>query len=219
VNCRLCVVSFVAVTACGFGRSQQFASVEGDVYLVMQNGDTKRGAGRTVYLVADPDSATFRRMAAACDSVKTQLATLRSTSTKETIRAFEQRLRASRQLADTNPYQAEETESLAEKSNVRAQAAIGRFESLYRQLPQRIAAMLPNPLDSARAGMEARYFLRMPSGSYLLYSEWLIGDIPYQWVVPIKASAGDSLRKDLDNGALGVHPCGSANTVQAEFTR
>jgi hypothetical protein len=51
------------------GERSAHASIEGDVYLVAQNGDVKKGPGRTVYLIRDSDSLRTK-MAEACDVAK-----------------------------------------------------------------------------------------------------------------------------------------------------
>jgi len=52
----LFVAGFLAIVACN-----KPASVDGDIYLVMQNGDVKRGAGNTVRLLKAADSSRAGR--------------------------------------------------------------------------------------------------------------------------------------------------------------
>ena len=154
------------------------ATVEGDIYLVMQSGDTKPGAGRTVYLLAD--TPEFRaRHDQICTSHQARHEVARAADSAE----FERRsdlIRTRQTLPSTMPDAARRERA----------AAIDSVTSLIATV---IRAQVPS-------GMAAHYRLEgVVPGRYILFSEWKIGNEDYQWWSPIVLTPAQAMRHDLDN--------------------
>lgn len=162
------------------------ATVEGDIYLVMESGDTKAGAGRTVYLLADtPDFR--RRHAQICASHRVRYETARAADAAALQRAVQ--LMIAGELPPPPP-------SLRENGIT--------IDSITSLIATVIRAQVPS-------GMAAHYrFDRVAPGRYILFAEWKIGMQDYQWWSPIVLTPGQPMRRDLDNSteAAGQVYCG-----------
>jgi hypothetical protein len=168
------------------GRGQIGAAiVEGDVYLVMQSGDTKRGAGRTVFLLRDADGSLRDRppcfRGGRIRELEDWKAALTDTETMS---------RAGRRGMPTIPEIVDRQwriKKLLEDQRDSAQYDIIRSIAIWM-------------VDSAGTGMNAHYHLRISRpGKYVLFSSWTIVDREYVWWAPITVAAGGAYVKDLDN--------------------
>jgi hypothetical protein len=164
------------------------ATVEGDVYLVMQNGDTKRGAGRTVMLLRDDDGKLRTRANLPCLELELKISPLRQwlaalPDTERMARSGQQGLPSMYDLA---------------ARRLRIEKGIAEFKDAARRaMLTELAVAL---VDSVGTGMNANYRLTVTRpGNYVLFSEWTIGDNVYAWWAPITIAAGQSLKRDLDN--------------------
>lgn len=162
------------------------ASVHGNVYLVMASGDTKRGAGRTVFLSRDTDSlqATIGRV---CDEYAG-----RARGRWDTVAAAQRRWL-------TVPMDNPAVDALQQR-----QAAIlarNRADELASHLAIDLAIM-GAVADTTGSGLDARYAFRgVQPGRYLLFAAWDIGEHQYRFVAPITLAPRDDVTRDLDNSA------------------
>lgn len=171
----------------GVDTVQAAGSIEGDVYLVMKSGDTKKGAGRTIYLVRDSDSLHQRLLRicaepAPVDSIDRRAAVLHD-SALAAIRARNPQLM--KQLA------------IRERATV-----LSRDSVKIRRIAAFRLEVLAAAVDSVGTGMNAHYrFSRVSPGKFILFAEWTIADNAYQWWSPIVLAAGQSMTRDLDNSS------------------
>jgi hypothetical protein len=156
-------------------------SAEGDVFLVMKNGDTKKGAGRTILLVRNSDSLQAQ-IGAACDRVKPAMA-----ATSRRIKAITDSIIALPTFVD-----------LFTRHSDEAIAALGVEEHAMRDSVD--AALGRFVADTTGTGIAAHYrFTKIRPGSYLLVGSWKIGNNDYRWVAPIKITGAQAMHRDLDN--------------------
>lgn len=150
------------------------ATIQGDVYLVMRSGDTKRGAGLRVALVT-PSTPILDNVRAMCRS--------RDSTLLQKVKKLE--LPDSAALA-----------SVWETERKRAQQDLSGILLAYGQ-----------PVF-AKTGINAHYrFSGVRPGSYLIYSEWTIGDMSHVWLTTASVGAGESITVDLDNEAVEEDKC------------
>lgn len=176
--------------------------IEGDAYLVMQSGDTKRGAGRAIRLLrdspqlqsdlADVCAALELRVAAIRDSMAGPTAATKDSSEAAYRRSLadvlnESKRQAWRTLSDRHIKMLETSTVLVAGARAQATAQIDRL-------------IVQSTADTTGTGMNAHYtFTRVAPGNYILFGDWRIGDNDYQWWAPVTAVAGRTVRRDLDN--------------------
>jgi hypothetical protein len=159
-------------------------SIEGDVYLMMKSGDTKRGAGRLVALFRADDSLEARTrgicgaFATSLRPIIAQLESLKNDAVKHPGYG------ATPLFAD-----------LWGKTN----ADLARVTEAMRVRYD--AALLTSAAETTGSGASAHYaFPRVPAGKYLVFSSWPIGDVHhYAWIAPVEVAAGQHVKRDLDN--------------------
>lgn len=172
------------------------ATIVGDVYLVMENGDTKRGAGREILLLP-PDVETKRDSVCrlpfpvrtrVSDSL-TKIARRSSDSAAFYLWQRKDSDRARRFYQDASRH-----EELASSARISAEtSAEQRRENALRRLLQSAVAR-------AHTGMNARYsFENIPPGRYVIYGEWRISGVTYAWLAPVEVSGAGNVHRDLDN--------------------
>lgn len=177
--------------------------ITGDVYLVMQSGDTKRGSGRQVYLIQSPDSIE-QEIRSICASVGLEAKHAGQQGAALLKEASELADKAQEAMATRTRMGlafAQSTLNSAEKSTASARE-LGRRATLLRDSTLFLIGLTISraAIDSASAGINAHYrFDDVPPGRYALYSQWTIGENDYRWWVPISVQSGDSIRRDLDN--------------------
>ena len=182
---RTGVVLLAVCAACGT-RTPKVATVQGDIYLVMKNGDVKRGAGNTVRLLPDT-GAVQAAIAQACSTVKADQAVL---------------FRQSKVLEDKAKHQApdEALRTLTEASSILETAEPGFNHRYYFSLD---SLLLPLILIETGTGMNGHYsFDHVRPGRYILWAETEISDHHYTWWAPLAVTRADSIKKDLDNSSL-----------------
>jgi hypothetical protein len=197
-------LAVLALTVCNTlaqaqeGQHTATGSVSGSVYLVMQNGDTKRGAGVTVYLLRDTkDLERWRDTLCpqrALGSIKLQLSHLSTMVSR--YKAMEANSRTK-----TDLYAKEQAASEAQADSF--------SQETIRQRRENLAAAI---VDTVGTGMEARYqFANVIPGQYVLFAEWAIADKPYAWWAPVEVLPGQSVKHDLDNSTEkgGALYCGA----------
>jgi hypothetical protein len=149
-------------------------SIKGDVYLMMQSGDTKRGAGQTVYLVQDSDS------------LRAEIGRL-CTKHAARLKARLDTLEANPQRWLKVPMTNAEVDALdAGNANIKARGLIddaATIDAINRAIVRRA-------LDTTGSGMNAHYeFPRVPPGGYLLLAPWDIAEHRYRFAVPVTVAA------------------------------
>ena len=171
------VIAGVTLTFPACAGKSNTASIGGDLYLLMQNGDVKRGAANTVRLLAD--SSLRPAMDGLCRSYAGRLAALgrrpkpaRSPSWPLLMAAW---VDSQRTL----------------EANVRAQMS---------------TVLLGAKAAESATGVNGHYQVTgLAPGRYVLWAETEIGDRHYTWWAPLALAAGDSVNKDLDNSAEADH--------------
>lgn len=164
-------------------RAPSRGTIEGDVYLVMKSGDTKRGAGRMVLLLKDSPSLQAS-MHAACLQYALRVAPL---------------VTWKRALEDSAAHASDSLYALIARST-RVDRGIQALKD--EAVDSIVAAIAANLVDSTSAGMSAHYvFEGVRAGRYVLYSQWQIADYGYRWWAPIAVAAGRRVRRDLDNSS------------------
>jgi hypothetical protein len=165
------------------------ASLEGDVYLVMQDGDTKKGAGGKVFLVRKTPGI---------------IADLKATCAQQT-RELSPRIVEVGELVNF----AKSYPQLAAKYTDSAAALMRHIEKRTSDYGrERRLLMQAFAVDSARTGVNARYrFARVRPGDYIVFHQWTIGTTQHQWLTPVTLEPGRARTLDLDNEAKRDHVC------------
>jgi hypothetical protein len=174
--------------------------VEGDVYLVMKSGDTKRGTGRTVYLLQGNVSESLARICASYDDLVSH-----QTDSLNAIR---------NRLYDSAVAVARVSKAAEDRLRVRIgltyhdqDSAKSRTQSLTVHAID--DAINSSVIDTTGSGMDAHYVFSVAKpGKYVVFSGWTIGDRLYQWWAPIDVALGQTLKRDLDNSVeVGSPTC------------
>ena len=171
-------------------------SVEGDVYLVMRNGDVKKAAANTVRLLyADTVRAIQGRICPpAVFLVDSARRLVLSADSLMRVALGQQGASAGQKMADYTVAQNARTAA----DNARAKVQRDAVQMLR-------AVMLGNVLAETRTGMEAHYrFDAVAPGSYALWAETSIGDSFYQWITPVAVTGPGPVRADMDNDTAGL---------------
>lgn len=183
-------------------RQGEAGPLEGDVYLVTKSGDIKRGAGRTVLLIADTDSlaAVGTLLCSAHHAAQEQLRAdwlAAQQAHAKGLDAYVAETRAGVQYSDARQ-QALRTLKAAADSAARRVAR--EPSTAFDRLLARFATLTQS---ESSTGMSAHYtFPALPIGKYVLLSEWTIGDIRYVWWRRARVAAAIATTVDLDNGAI-----------------
>ena len=169
----------IAIAACT-GRPKT-ASVGGDLYLLMQNGDVKRGAGNTVRLLGD--SGPLREsMQGVCRWYAEQ---------RYGVAALGRRALAADMSSLDAINRAERLSTQWQDSETAARAGVR---------VRMMTALIGHKVAEAATGVNGHYqFAGLAPARYVLWAETEIGDHHYTWWAPIALQPGDSVKKDLDN--------------------
>lgn len=147
-------------------------TIEGDVYLVLPNGDVKPIAGNTVRLLENTDHFQATRMQLCGDY-------------QDRYESLEQQYRRSRAEGGLS--------ELREAQRSLMHRTVGEMTAL---LKANTVAEVPTGMRAHY------YFHSVRPGRYFLWVETSISGKPYQWWTPVTVVQDASLRKDLDNSAL-----------------
>lgn len=182
------------------GSESALARVEGDVYLLMQSGDTKRGSGLPVHLVRHSDSLESR-LRAECRHLDSVAARLMSQHLEYSRRAQALHDRATRHTQAENYNQAAEAADAAAAQDRRASQAMREAEALTTTSAVNLRAILSAASSRVTTSGLAAHFTvdSIPPGLYMLVAEWPVGERSYRWLVPVTAVARQTLRQDLDH--------------------
>jgi hypothetical protein len=158
-------------------RSSASGQIEGDLCLVSQSGEIKRGAANEVVLLRAPIdlAARFTELCAA------QRAKFRQANEADSI-AREQITDASAKIQAID----------ATIERIRAGAKQSRVEH--------IALIKSAAFRTAPTGMNAHYaFENVAPGSYILFATMPLGDEMHSWFLPVTVTTGSQVKQDLDN--------------------
>jgi hypothetical protein len=202
-NRAIFLLGFIAITSASSLAGQsgkprraaaQKAFIEGDVYLMMQNGDTKKGAGLTINLLRDGEQLRKRldRICFSHDSLSKEL-----------------------KVREDSPYKAYMDAVLDVRKERLRMEAKAVHDSLANETVATLSAVVFTLAQSAvghsETGMNAHYsFSNIDAGRYIVFGEWTIGNNEYQWWAPVEIKAGQRLANDLNNSveAKGKVYCG-----------
>ena len=171
--------------------SQGVASgvLEGDVYLVMQNGDIKKIAANTVVEIRSDHATDMLRRS--CDVVLSN-----------------EKVEMVKQLASTQA-------SILSMDGIMGTAKGDSLRLLFQQLRARVAnadtvaqrayvsALNDWSVGQSPTGMAAHYrFEKVRAGSHILVATTTIGDTPHFWLISTTVGRDTHVAVDLDNSAL-----------------
>ena len=146
------------------------AALQGDVYLVMKNGDVRPVAGSTVYLL--PDSAYRRIVQEVCRNAPMLIA---------------------RRLLDSLPARKTRADSAADSAAVLAEKWVEASANL-------LANAFVSSGKSTPTGMRAHYvYGEPPAGNYWLWASTQLSNASYFWLSPVQLAAGRNVTLDLGN--------------------
>lgn len=189
-------------TARGPAPATARGGVEGDVYLMMKSGDTKRGAGRAISLLRDTP-----HLRSALDSTCFTYRTIWK-AVRDSLDAVHKAIGAAADGALKEMSKNAGDRAAFERWNALSGHNIAYFDTLAQHqrvieavtMVQVRQALVSATVDTVSAGMNAHFmFARVPAGTYILFGEWKIGDNDYQWWAPVSVVASKTLRRDLDN--------------------
>lgn len=215
-----------AAAACGTGDVP--GSISGDVFLVMANGEVRRGAGQWLYLLpADAGRAREASCARYHAAVRERDEQLVAWTRAKTAIAERRSALLAREADSVHTLILEARQDRA-WSGVQAEQRILRDwqrrekvlrDSLRRAMPSPTAPAVPenyeleaelmvsifsalvrSRVDSAKANIDARFvFTAVPPGAYDVLATTVIGDQRYTWFAPVTVRAGQAVVRDLDN--------------------
>ena len=203
-------VVLLAGVIAGCRHQPSTGSIEGDVFLVMQSGDVKQGAGNTVYLIRASDSLS-RGLAAICADFRKKVGATAARMPSDGTGDTPTKLIGDTSIEVVQSYVSllkETTEQLADMTwgdhSPKATATRAGFDSIGAFVSEAKAAVRAQlalaTVSQTGTGMKAHYrFDQALPGSYDLWAETTIGNNPYTWWAPLTVKAGDSLHVDLDN--------------------
>lgn len=160
--------------------------IEGDIYLVLRNGEIRQGAGRTVLLLRNRGSLEAG-LARICQDRRE-----RNESMKQAI----QQLTDSLEAIPFEQLFAPLGEGLkAQKSALRDSMLMSESYARKKSLELLAGAIQAE----ASAGMNAHYSVSgVPVGEYVLFTEWQLATTIYRWWVPVTVAEGKTIRIDLN---------------------
>jgi hypothetical protein len=171
------------------GKATRSAStVEGDVYVVTQSGDTKRGAGRTVLLLKD---------AGVRDTIRAVCG--RALQHQIDLTKWRAALLDTERLVRSGAYTTEDIYQILNREQ-RIDKGIASWKVDARKaVLDAVAAAI---VDSTGTGMNAHYRFEVARpGSYFLFSDWDMGDNHYVWWAPVTIGR-TAAKRDLDNSVI-----------------
>jgi hypothetical protein len=161
------------------------AKIDGDVYLVTQNGDVKRAASNTVSLVRDSDSLRAG-LAAVCERMERDV--------RPMIQNADSLSRASGRASLAGDHRT--SSRLLGLSNAILRDARRRLAGVPDSVRARIT---PAVVTTARTNVSEHYsFPAVPPGSYFLFAETVIGAQPHVWWQGVTVKRGEAITLDLD---------------------
>ncbi len=183
------------------------ATVEGDVYLVMANGDVKKGAGNTV-VVARATPQLRATLDTVCSEISTSLrqhdrymAAFSEPSLTTAI--VTTRMKADRTKNPADIKAADSVEAVR-KAHLDSSSTLWAARDRLKQLAG--TAIAQAAVQRAPTGMEAHYKAEgLALGEYLLFAETTIMDKTHQWLRAANVVAGAN-RFDLDNSVTTTGP-------------
>lgn len=164
-------------------------NIQGDIYVVLPNGDTKRGAGQTIYVLRDPDALT-----AALDASCAQWNTIVQPKYAE-YRSWQAKL--------SNPKNAQEQRSAMDQVRLTGNELDSLRQSMQLTQDHIVASYI---VDSTDANIDSHYIVGVPAEKIVLYSAWTIDRTPYHWWKVVQPRAGLLLTFDLNNKSLSQRP-------------
>jgi hypothetical protein len=191
------IVGALCVVAC----APAVSSIQGDVFLMMKSGDTKRGAGLTIYLL--PDSAAMQAVDSGCASVKRAMAAL-GDSLESAYDSLEKASNAAQRalIADilSERKRAEwDKRTMAQMASL-AKGAVARKRARSEAMSMMNSVIRRTATDSATTGLNAHYsFARVAAGTYIIFGSWSIAENDYAWWSELELSPGQNITRDLDN--------------------
>jgi hypothetical protein len=166
------------------------ANIEGDVFLVMQSGDVKPGAGETVFLLRNANELSTR-LAAVCAGAAATLThdDLWLGSLKDSLE-----LHAYGGTGAPSAYDLIKREVVLDTEVARTQRALVRDRE--QLLGRSVVAQ-------ASTGMRAHYrFSAVAPGDYAVNGTQSIGENVYSWWARVSVSGQKTVTADLDNAAV-----------------
>ena len=168
LNCLLRVLALILLPL-----SAAYAqTVEGDVYLVLPNGDVKPIAGNVVRLLENTDEFQSARLRLCTDYQ----------ANHENLEQLYRRGRIEGGLSE-----------LREQQRALMRRTVGEMTALLKTAS---IAEVPTGMKAHY------YFHSVDPGRYFLWAETSISGKPYQWWAAVTVVPDASLRRDLDNSAL-----------------
>lgn len=210
---RLLLLVALAIASCLPASVEAQGALEGDVYLVMKNGDVKPIAARSIFLL--PESFVHR-IASVCAvdeaqfSTQAQFEEMKSLS-DSLLQDWHRRGRpreAAGALGPTMEYFA------AKRAADSLRGLVGDSATLVRRVraAQSIVAQQAAGAATATARSDMRGHYRIsniPGGRYIVFAEAELFERPYAWLVPVVVDARGMSTLDLDfsNRAPEHWPC------------
>ncbi|MBE0592197.1 MAG: hypothetical protein IH616_07335 [Gemmatimonadales bacterium] len=224
-------IEAAAIVALALSACSRTGTIEGDVYLIMDDGAVKRGAGTWVYVVPEAAEQALRgTVDTLCIEAAYQQqysADTRRAQIRNRTRWFEEQADSLKQEADRLP-PAERTrmtrtseQMLSAAYDIRdrdllalvSEGPLGRAATDRLQWRLRLAYASAS-VDSVKADVDGHYVLNdVPHGNYVLFAPKNtrtaeindpLGNDPLGWRAVVEVSGGPR-RQDLDNEAR-LHP-------------
>lgn len=166
------------------GRKTTAGTIEGDAYLVMKSGDTKKGAGNTLYLIRETPELHLD-MLSTC-----QVFNLSAVPLYKTQKAVNDSIIAYRSNTSLWATLVERSSRISsELAGLRGTAVVSTRKII-----------LEAAIDTTGTGVSGHYrFTGVQPGQYFVYGWWPIADSTYVWYAPVTVAASQTSKRDLDN--------------------
>ena len=176
-------------------------SVEGDVYLRMQNGETRPGTGLAVVLLQDHSVLAAAREQAC----STFWGTTRALRDSFDILEPAQRDSAEKSFQEYLRHRSGATKARydslkARFEHTKIQRSVRDIQLRYDMFGVIDSAISRASLSTMNTGLDAKYhFQGLSTGDYVIFARWDIGSNKHRFWAPVTLSRGSKLKQDLDN--------------------
>jgi hypothetical protein len=165
------------------------AVIEGDIYLLMESGDVRKGAGLTVHLLRDSD-ATAKLLASNCDQYRSLYGDL-------------DRREAAARAASMSALRSGSYDEAQRQGKEETRLSGLTFKLFDETTASADKILLDASISESNSGVNSHFkFDGVPAGSYALWAQFPIGERWYQWFIPVTVAPGVRVVRDLGTASM-----------------
>jgi hypothetical protein len=185
--------------------------LSGDVFVTMQSGDVKRGAGIQILLITATEQfeSEWTKLVGQFKSEYGRASADLQQADKVESQAAKHSLDAIRNSADKDferwMQKMKEADEVHKNTQNKVFAAANRVDQVrarYQAAAQKMIAEMQPRL--ARTDVNGHYsFMDVPGGRYRVFAEYRVFEKRLHWIVPAEVNSGATQRVDLSNSNAG----------------